>query len=175
LESVWSVILTSTVVTALINIVWKFYSGRREFNNARYMQISNYYRESSGKDMHRILERWTEMLLNADDHKVKKRLGDIKQVNQLVNDTYLYSSPETCRRVAKYQQYAYTKLQTEEHQPLASLILLCGVITSLKHDFTGDWVSIEETLKIKLTDYEHNENELEAMIKRYGYHERWRS
>lgn len=175
MESFWGVILTSTVVTTLINIGWKVYDGRRTFKNARYMQISNYYRESSGKEMHRILERWTEMLFKIEDSKVKNRMNNVDKLNQLINDTYLYSSPETCRRVAKYQQYAYTKLDTKEHQPLATIILVSGVITSLKHDFTGDWISIEETLRIKLNDYVHNEKKIKAMVKKFGYEKEGRA
>ncbi|TYS62528.1 hypothetical protein FZC76_20720 [Sutcliffiella horikoshii] len=165
----WVAILTSTVVTSLINIGWKFYENNNAFKNAKYMQISNYYRESSGKEMYKILESWTEMLFLIDDPKVKKKMEDEKHIKSLVNNTYLYSSTETCRRLAEYQQYNYTKLNNSKNNYIEIIVLVSGIIASLKHDFTGEWVSIEEILKIKITDFNVHKNEISKQIKKYNY------
>lgn len=133
------------------------------------MQISNYYRDSSGKEMHKILEEWTELLFKIDDPVVQRKSSDVENLKQLLNDTYLYPSPETCKRLARYQQYTYTKLGTEEHDSFVTVILVAGIITSLKHDFTGEWIGIEETLKIKLNDYEENKDKIRELIKKSGY------
>ena len=40
---------------------------------------------------------------------------------------------------------------------------------SLKHDFTGEWVPVEEILKLKLNDYQANKEEFEEAIQNLGY------
>lgn len=165
----WIVILTSSVVTAFINIIWKYIEKKIAFKNAKYMQITNYYREMSSEDMHRILGEWTDMLFFIDNPKVEEKMEDESYLKTLLNDTYLYSSPETCSRLAKFQQYNYINHNTESNRGLVTLVLVAGIIVSLKHDFTGDWVSIEETLKIKLNDFEEGKGKIKQEINRRGY------
>ncbi|MCZ2260622.1 hypothetical protein [Sporosarcina sp. G11-34] len=169
MNEIWAAILTSTVVTAIINIGWKFYENKTSFNNAKYMQISNYYRESSGKEMHSILESWSEMLLLMDEPGVKERMEDEAYLKNLINNTFLYSSPETCKRLAVFQQYNYTELTRGDNNPIQILVLTAGIIVSLKHDFTGEWVSIEEVLKIKINDFNVHEDNVLKQIKGYKY------
>jgi len=169
MTEVWKVILTSTVVTTVINVGWKYYESKKSFKDKRYLQINNYYRESSGKEMHKILKSWTEMLFLMEDPKVKKRLESTSYILSLINDTYLYSSPKTCLRLSNYQHYAYNELDSKNKDHIDSIVLVAGIITSLKHDFTGDWVSIEDTLRIKLTDYENGKDKIKQKIRSYNY------
>lgn len=164
----WLVIIfTSGVVTALINIIWKYVENKNQFANTKYLQISNYYRDSSGGDMHKILKEWTDMLMSFDDPQVAKRMKDPKHLSNLVKRTYLYSSPETVRRLARYQAYNYRDNQPEGYHEM--LVLVTGIIVSIRRDFTGDWVSIEETLRLKLNNYHDNEREFNNQITRLNY------
>ena len=154
-------ILTSSVVSAIVVGFFKWYEMRSNFNNSKYMQIASYYREISGKDMQEILEKWTDILMdfkNAD-------LDDVNKITKLIKTTYLYSSPVTCKRLADFQAYNF-KGNTETTK---SLVLAAGIIVSLKNDFTGEWVTIEETLKLILTDFEEHEAGFKEVISQLKY------
>ncbi|MEK6452605.1 hypothetical protein [Caldifermentibacillus hisashii] len=171
MNDILKIIFTSTVVSAGINILWKYYESQKSFKNAKYMQITNYYRESSGKDMHKILESWTQMLFLLDKPEVKKKMESQTYISKLINDTYLYSSPETCKRLANYQQFFYNEkeISGDTDDKFEVLVLVAGIIVSLKHDFTGDWVSIEDTLKVKLKDMQNVESSIDKIIKKLEY------
>lgn len=160
-------VLTSSVVTAIVNMIWKLIENKKQFADTKYLQISNYYRNRSGEDMHKILNQWTDMLMSNDDPKVKKRMADSVHLKNLIKQTYLYSSPETVRRLANYQAYNYRESEKDDFYEM--LVLVTGIIVSLRHDFTGDWVSIGETLKLKLTDYEKNKQGFQEEINKLGY------
>lgn len=87
----------------------------------------------------------TELPITNTSFRLKE-LQDPKHLSNLIKRTYLYSSPETVKRLAKYQTYNYQRNNPREFYEM--LILVTGVIVSIRHDFTGDWVSIEETLKL---------------------------
>ena len=166
MSTIITTIITSSVVTAIVNIVWKWFDNRMKFKNAKYMQISNYYREFSGEKMHSILNSWTEMLVMGEDESVKKRITDKSYISNLLKDTFLYSSPETCKRLSSYQTNNYSRDKGDNYQ---LLVLVAGIIVSLKHDFTGEWVPVEEILKLKLNDYQANKEEFEEAIQNLGY------
>ncbi|OED32514.1 hypothetical protein BHE17_08690 [Planococcus maritimus] len=161
------IVLTSSVVTAVINILWKFFENRKKFAETKYLQISNYYRNSSGEDMHGILKEWSDMLLSFDDPEVAERMSDPVKLITLIKRTYLYSSPETVRRLSMYQTFNYSP---EENRDLHEMmVLITGIIVSLRHDFTGDWVSIEDTLKLRLNDYSLNQKKFQKQIKKMKF------
>lgn len=164
-----TIVLTSGIVTAIINVGWQYFDNNKQFKNAKYMQISSYYRDKSGGDMHKILNDWTDMLMFSDDPKVQKKMQDTLKIKQLLKQTFLYSSPETCKRLSNYQSYNYKNVQDEPRNLHETLVLVAGIIVSLRHDFTGDWVSIEETLRLKLTDYDENKEEFNKVIEEYNY------
>lgn len=151
---VLTIIITSGIVTALINIGWKYVENQTAFKNAKYMQISNYYRDKSGDDMHKILNDWTDMLMSPNDPAVAAKMSDSNHINKLLKDTFLYSSPETCKRLVNYQTDNYQNTEGESFHK--KIVLIAGIIVSLKHDFTGEWVSIEEVLRLKINDFEVN-------------------
>ncbi|WP_404466394.1 hypothetical protein [Planococcus rifietoensis] len=160
-------VLTSGVVAALINFAWKYVENQKQFANTKYLQISNFYRDSSGNDMHNILREWTDILMSFDDPEVNKKMSDPSYLSNLLKRTYLYSSPETVRRLARYQSYNYRTNEYTDHHEM--LVLVTGIIVSLRRDFTGDWVSIEETLKLKLNDYPKNESKFRDLIDTLEY------
>lgn len=167
----WIVVLTSSLVTTGITIAWNFIENRNQFSNAKYMQISSYYRDKSGDDMHKILNSWTDMLMNGKDPEVSAKLSDPLYINLLLKETYLYSSPETCRRLANYQTDNYLRTSGQTDLP-RQLVLVAGIIVSLKHDFTGEWVTIEETLKLKLNDYQNHEEGFKKEIIKLKYNKK---
>src|SRR5699024_8465934 len=80
----WTTVLTSTVIATLINVMWKFFENKIRFKNARHLQIDNYYRETSGRNMHKILEKWSEMLFLLNKPKVKNKMQSENYVQKLL-------------------------------------------------------------------------------------------
>lgn len=174
----WEIILTSGITALIINVAWEFFESKLSFKHSKRLQIDNFYREVSGKKMHDILEKWSELIFFATDTKVEKKLKDDKYLNGLLHETYIYSSSETCKRMSNFQQYLYknhksdsnSQAQKEDYYDI--LVLVAGIVTSLKYDFTGEWVGIDDTLRTKLVDFESNRERFEVKIKEHGLHKK---
>lgn len=161
-------ILTSVVVASLVTALWEYVKSKINFKQSKHLQIDNFYREISGKSLHGTLEDWSELLFFATDKKVEKKLASDDYLKKLIHRAYIYSSEETCRRVSNFQQYFYIT-DEEDRNSYEIMVMIAGVISSMKLDFTGESVSVKDTLRMKLTDYEDNKQNIEIAINEYNY------
>ncbi|SEI93345.1 hypothetical protein SAMN04488127_0826 [Bhargavaea ginsengi] len=166
---IWIIILTSSVITALINIAWKIIESKITQKNTRYLQIDNYFRSTSGENMQDIYNKWTELLFRVGEVEVKEKMADVGYINSLIYDTFMYSSSESVRRLAIFQQYSYTEHEKKAKGDIEIIVLVASIIASLKKDFTGNQVNIEDVLRIKMTDINDKEEEVKKVIKKHGF------
>lgn len=166
---IWTIILTSSVITAFINILWKVIESRITQKNTRYLQIDNYFRNTSGENMQDIYNKWTELLFRVGDEEVKEKVEDVGYINSLIYDTFMYSSSESVRRLAIFQQYNYTEHEKRAKGDMELIVLVASIIASLKKDFTGNQVNIEDILRIKMTDIKDKEEEVKRVMKKHGF------
>lgn len=163
-------ILTSTVVASIITAIWEFIKNKIDFTQSKHLQIDNFYREVSGKSLHKVLEDWSELLFFALDVKVQRKLSDTKYMSELLQRTYIYSSAETIKRLVNFQQYLYKSDKVnQDYDSYTVMVLVAGVIASIKKDFTGETVGIKDILRIKLTDVDENIDKIEVIMIDYGY------
>lgn len=120
--------------------------------------------------MYNVLRKWSELLFFATDEKVERKLMNDDYMNKLLHDTYIYSSSETIKRLSNFQQYLYDKRDKgKDYESYTVMVLVAGVITSVKYDFTGETVGVIDLLKIKLTDVYDNMDSINKVMKKYNY------
>ena len=88
-------------------------------------------------------------------------------MNALLHKAYIFGSAETCRRIKNFQQYHYDK--TKEGNHIETIVLLAGIISSMKYDFSGEWFSVENTIAIKLTEANKNIKKIRKCVRKYNY------
>lgn len=103
--NVVGIILTSTIFSAIITGFWNNYHIKRNYEHSQKIQTSKYYREIGGEKLRFIIEKWINLMVNTDKYA---SMGVI-EVKKFIGETLNYASPETTKRLARYQQYNYNK------------------------------------------------------------------
>nr|DAR79562.1 MAG TPA: hypothetical protein [Caudoviricetes sp.] len=142
--------------------------------SSKELQREIYFREISGKDVRDLFSEWLDLLIDTDA-KVKS-LGETNNIVKLIKRTILYGSAETVKICALFMNHIYgTKSVSDENDNqnliseneqkedrdvnnLITLIYVNKIICSLKRDFTGQDVTIEDLFKIRITDFNETEN-----------------
>ncbi len=142
--------------------------------SSKELQREIYFREISGKDVRDLFSEWLDLLIDTDA-KVKS-LGETNNIIKLIKRTILYGSAETVKICALFMNHIYgTKSVSDENDNqnliseneqkedrdvnnLITLIYVNKIICSLKRDFTGQDVTIEDLFKIRITDFNESEN-----------------
>lgn len=163
-------ILTSSFVAVVITAVWELIKSKVTFKHSKQLQIDNFYREISGGLLHKLFEDWSELLFFALNEDVQNKLSSEDYMSELLQRTYLYSSKETINRLVNFQQYLYSNdKKGQNHDSYVVMVLVAGVITSIKHDFTGESVSVEKVLRIKLMDIDEHYDTVRRAMDHYDY------
>lgn len=92
------------------------------------------------------------------------------EMQEMMNIVIAYGSKDAIKILSAFQQYTYTrnfisKKPTQE-ESIELLTLPCLLLTQVKYDITGEIVSPDYYLKIRLTDYETKEG-LKEKFKKY--------
>lgn len=148
---------------------------QNKFQNihAEKLQIDNFVRNLSGKEMYSIFYEWQKILLDSENSIIssnKNQNQHTKDYVALVQKTFSYGSTNTIEILAAYSQFNYSHTEeviSDENDPsknikssYVSLYFFAKIISSLKKDFSGQDISPENLLKIKIKDYKQNQSEI---------------
>ena len=94
---------------------------------------------------------------------------DVREMNRLLTDVYVYGSPEAVRLVVAFQRHNYALAAQKE--PAASagreaMAILALLIAQLKLDMTGKAVPAAAWAEMKLRDYDDVGGDLSARVER---------
>lgn len=113
----------------------------------------------------RLLDFWSNVFIlgfeeSLDNFKVKakldKKLSDLDVFNYIKSESIRYSSKNTIKMMATYQQYIYKKSSLEKNaitkkkDTMEIIVLALRVVKSMKYDFTGEKISIMDLIKIHI-------------------------
>lgn len=117
------------------------------------------------------MEKWINLLIDIENNAPKNET----EAKKFISETLNYASSETTRRLATYQQYNYylksdePYVKNENKDYLNQIVLVAGIIVSLKYDFTGEWTDLTDIIKVKINNYKDYEKDFKKIIKKYNY------
>ena len=127
--------------------------------SARELQIDNYYRAISGKNIEQLFSDWTDLIFDLEKINNIPEKKRNEKINKMFKNVIIYGSEETVRLASILQQYNYRTLGNVagERNPYELMYLGVTVICSIKKDFTGHEVKPEQLLDIKINDMHKDE------------------
>ena len=108
----------------------------------------------------RLLDFWSGVLIfgtkqSFENYRSKanlnKKLSQSEIFEYIQSETVRYSSKNTLRALATYQQYVY-KDKSEKIIDYELIVLALRVAKSMKYDFTGEKTSVLDLMEIKIKD-----------------------
>lgn len=108
----------------------------------------------------RLLDFWSGVLIfgtkqSFENYRSKanlnKKLSQSEIFEYIQSETVRYSSKNTLRALATYQQYVY-KDKSEKIIDYELIVLALRVAKSMKYDFTGEKMSVLDLMEIKIKD-----------------------
>lgn len=141
-------------------------------NHTEKLQVDNFVRNLSGKEMYTLFYEWQKILLDTENSIMSSKKNKIQHTKDLTNlllRTFSYGSAKTIEILAAYSQFNYTDTTDiiDEEDPsktiktsYVTLYFFAKIISSLKKDFSGQEVPPEDLLKIKIKDFEDNYDEI---------------
>lgn len=127
----------------------------KEHQITRELQVDNYYRSISGKKIEELFSNWMDMIANTE------KVGNLKPnvLNKMIKELMMYGSTRTVYIGSLFQQYNYKRPSTsDEFDSFELLYLGASLVASMKKDFTGYDVDPEVLLKMKIKDFDSEEN-----------------
>ncbi len=176
----WSSIIS--VVTLLVNAVLTVYNSimTRETNifienerqrHAHDLQSESYFKQKGAEEQKELLNEWTKFMTNMKEMTEKYSLHNpngVKELEELVHDTFMYGSEKTCILLALYSKYNHDSNSLEntknnnkvsrkdaEREQQKMVVYFAFIIASLKYDFTDEDIDPLLILQIQITDYDH--------------------
>lgn len=113
----------------------------------------------------RLLDFWSNVFIlgfeeSLDNFKVKakldKKLSELDVFNYIKSESIRYSSKNTVKMMATYQQYIYKNSSleknaiTKDKDTMELIVLALRVVKSMKYDFTGEKISVMDLIKIHI-------------------------
>lgn len=113
----------------------------------------------------RLLDFWSNVFIlgfeeSLDNFKVKakldKKLSELDVFNYIKSESIRYSSKNTVKMMATYQQYIYKNSSLEKNDitkkkdTMELIVLALRVVKSMKYDFTGEKISVMDFIKIHI-------------------------
>ncbi|URN85858.1 hypothetical protein [Acetobacterium wieringae] len=124
--------------------------------NSKELQIDNYFRQISGKEIETLLFSWTDYI-----SKVWSEDLTGVDVPKMTSDVLRFGSGEAIRRLAVMLQFEFSiKKKEDPTKALDNFVwyyLIAYVVVQLKNDFTGHDIDPTDIIKLRLEDYENKE------------------
>ncbi|SDC81116.1 hypothetical protein SAMN05421663_104180 [Terribacillus halophilus] len=169
-------ILTTTLVSGIITAIVTYFLDKRKAKAAnahtKSLQVDSFVRSSSGEEMRSILDDWRSFLFDIGTPLYAKKLQDPDYMRSLINRAFMYSSAETIRRLATYQNFNYRSIDPSKmsnDDKYRMIVMVAGIIVSLKKDFSDENVDVRSILKLKLTDFDKNSHIIDKHISDLNY------
>ncbi|SNZ14540.1 hypothetical protein SAMN05421503_2462 [Terribacillus aidingensis] len=166
------ILVTTGLSTVLSSILVKFigylFDKRKQKQSnlhSKSLQVDNFYRSLNGDKMTEVLDEWTKFLFDYNQPEQIRKMGEQDYVRNLIRNTFKFASANTVERLSNLQNYLYNNQKNGAFNPLVVLVLVAGVIVSLKKDFSDEYVEVNQLLKVTLTDYDVNKDQFNAIIK----------
>lgn len=122
--------------------------------NSINLQREAYFREVSGQKLADILNSWTSMLSNDNTFKNN---ATTNKFEKMIKECLMYGSEDTVNILSTFMQYNFTHSK-DDNFASNCMLLLCNLICSLKHDFTGYNMEPLDLIKTKIKDLDENDN-----------------
>jgi len=158
--------------------------------NSKDLQRDNYYRSISGDTLSRILSDWISIYQSVNNGTFSKDPEAVDKVTKSVNDLLEYSSKNTVAICAVFYRDIYNfNFQEDEgasqkdegasqkdegvsEYTFEILFILGALISSLKNDFSGEYIDPKDIIDIKIKDiYKYKkqyENGIESAKNKLG-------
>ncbi len=159
-------ILNSPFIISLYNKMAKSKDKTTELDSNRNLFERKYYKDISTDKVVKLLEEWLSYLF---DIKAIENIN-LKKFNNLMSKTVLYCSTTTIELLSEFQQFNYKGINENEPRLKHSnefLFLLSLLISSIKYDFTNEYINPIKLIKIKIKDIKTIENDLNKYEKKY--------
>lgn len=153
------VILALGIIKIVPTMISKTVEQNRDYELKRSLQIDSYYRQSGSSELQSVMLEWTKLLTDMDYLTSRKP----EDLNEIIQKTAIYGSESTLKAAASFFQFLYKKDQSEKEMQ-KGIFYVAFIVSSLKEDFTGQHVSPEELLKLKMNDYTEKEKFYQATI-----------
>lgn len=171
-----------TVIGIVATILIAFITALLTARNTKRKTTNDFFKQEGIATQKKLLEFWSstvmygyEKALEVYGYKKEKNKKEVEMVNgiprkeliiiqNVMQDSYIYSSKYTIKAMTEYQQYNFNKKeQTKEEKEAETefsknkklcinLILPARVIKRMKYDFTGEKIGTTEILKLKIND-----------------------
>src|SRR5699024_10916640 len=132
----------------------------------RILQVESYYREISGSEIEKTFYNWTTLLTKMDEsvQNIETPEG-LEKLRDMQTKILMYGSTKTVKIHTLMMQHNYRLTENKNLSPKEqsyiskkTLVYFSAVIASLKEDFTGYKIDIDDILKITITDYNAPKN-----------------
>ena len=127
--------------------------------------ITDTFKKEGINVQERLLDFWSNVFIlgfeeSLDNFKVKakldKKLSELDVFNYIKSESIRYSSKNTVKMMATYQQYIYKNSSLEKNaitkkkDTMELFVLALRVVKSMKYDFTGEKISVMDLIKIHI-------------------------
>lgn len=154
----------AVIITGVINKRVTITIENLKHKNEKELQIESFYRETGGKEIVKMFDEWSSIILNMETF-IQDENFDEKYQN-LMKKTFIFGSKNTIILLTHYQQYNYNT--PEEHHIMkekfditefqAYVMVYLGLIAaSLKKDYTNQNIDCMDLIKLKINDYYKHE------------------
>lgn len=164
-------IVSTVVMIVLIGIVLKLpdlitqkWLETIKNKNAHDIQIESYFKQLGGKQQQEVLASWTDFLTDMDGTiaKISSENPDaLKIYKKLMHDTIIYGSDRTVKLISAYNSATFALNKSKQFDPYKMMVYIAYIVSSLKEDFSGYYISPLALLKISIKDYDSYASEYE--------------
>lgn len=156
-------VILFVAIIFLINAVNKapetlgnLYLEQYKSKKASELQIDSYFRDISGKDLQSLFSDWLDLCINTEN-KVNN-LNRKKNYFDLIKKTVLFGSKKTIKICSVMQEFIYSHNDlNDDCNKLILTIYIFELVASLKNDFTGENISANDLLRLRISDYKEIE------------------
>lgn len=137
-----SIIIPSTV--SIIGFIISYWQNRKYIEN-----------EVLKNKRFLMLEKGIELIGKAKVFIDYNKMGELSQdeLNDLVNDIYLYGSKDVITILSEFMQYNYQIQVKRDQNNICKMMAYCTLlVVQLKYDYFGEITNPIDTLKIRLKD-----------------------
>lgn len=144
------------VILKLPDLITNTWLEKTKNKNAHDIQIESYFKQLGGKEQQKVLDIWTDFLVDMDKTTKKyniKAEGAVDNYHKLMHDTVVYGSDRTVNLLSLYNHYTFVAENSTE-KSFKMMVYVAFLISSLKEDFSGYYISPLTLLKITIKDFD---------------------
>lgn len=158
-----------TIIQIVVTVIIAFITAYLTNLNERKKQTTLFFKKEGITVQQKILDFWCSILFDDYENEIKKyiynnkeqiiknnnlksedQITEIMVLKEIQRYSYMYSSKTTIKHIGNYMQEIF---QDKGNQKKFFQMFLIGkIVSSMKHDFTGEKTTVMNLLKMKIND-----------------------